>query len=100
MPELFDPIKGEEESLELTLFTDEPERAPILLPLQFGQDTINHLAILPFAKQEIKLREGQANDALDGLWLALSRKSVLFWTDLQQKKTKKGRQGHGLRSTK
>ena len=68
--------------------TDQPERAPILLPSQFGKDTLNHPAIIPFAKQEIKLREGQANDALDGLWLALSRKSVLFRTDLQHKKNK------------
>ena len=74
-----------------TLSTDQPERAPILLPLQFGKDTLNHPVIIPFTKQEIKLREGQANDALDGLRLALSRKSVLFHTDLQHKKTKQGK---------
>ena len=92
MPELFDPIEGEEqESSQLALSSDEPEKVPILLPSQFGRDTLNHPAIAPFAKQEIKLREGQANDALDGLWLALSRKSVLFRTDLQYKKTKKGK---------
>ena len=91
MPELFDPIEGEEEPLRPTLSTDEPERAPILLPSRFGKDTVNHPAIVPFAKQEIELREGQANDALDGLRLALSRKSVLFRTDLRQKKTKKGK---------
>ena len=62
-----------------------------MLPSQFGKDILNHLAIIPFAKQEIKLREGQANDALDGLWLALSRKSVLFRPDLQHNKTKQGK---------
>ena len=90
IPELFDPIEGEEYSAP-SLSTDQPERAPILLPLQFGKDTLNHPAIIPFVKQEIKLREGQANDALDGLRLALSRKSVLFRTDLQHTKTKKGK---------
>lgn len=51
-----------------------------------------HSIILPsYAKLEIKLRDWQANDALDGLWLALSQKLVLFCTDLKYKKTKKGK---------
>jgi len=90
MPELFDPIEDEEYS-QPTSSTDEPEKAPILLPSQFGKDTVNHPTIVPFTKQEIELREGQANDALEGLRLALSRKSVLFRTDLRHKKTKKGK---------
>ena len=90
IPKLFDPIEGEEYSAP-SLSTDQLERAPILLPLQFGKDTLNQPGIIPLVKQEIKLREGQANDALDGLQLALSRKSVLFCTDLRHKKTKKGK---------
>ena len=63
-----------------------------------GHPSFSHhsFAKIPWTTQQSfpfqsKLREGQANDALDGLWLALSRKSVLFRTDLQHKKTKKGK---------
>ena len=99
IPKLFDPIEGEE-YLAPTLSTDQPERAPILLPSQFGKDTLNHLAIIPFTKQEIKLREGQANDALDGLRLALSRSQFSSAQISDIKKQSKASPGHGLRLMK
>ena len=62
----------------LTSSPDDTERTPICLPSQFSADTLDGSFMHNFAKQERKLREGQANDALQGLQLSLCRKSVLY----------------------
>lgn len=70
---------------------DDAEKMAICLPSSFGSNTLKLPFMQTFLKQEIKLREGQANDALQGLRLALCRKSVLFQTDLWHQNTKKGK---------
>src|SRR6266481_883186 len=39
---------------------------------------IQRLGLEPMAKQEMELRQGQANDALEGLRLALGQKALLY----------------------
>jgi hypothetical protein len=75
----------------LTSGPDDPEKTPICLPSHFHVDTFSDRSMRTFVKQEIKLREGQANDALQGLRLCLSRKSVLYRMGLRPQKTKKGK---------
>ena len=62
----------------LTSSPDDAERTPICLPSQFSTDTLDGSFMCNFAKQERKLREGQANDTLQGLQLLLCWKSVLY----------------------
>ena len=62
----------------LTSSPDDAERTLICLPSQFSADTLDSSFMRNFAKQERKLREGQANNALQGLRLSLCRKSVLY----------------------
>ena len=66
----------------LTSSPDDAERTPIWFPSQFSADTLDGSFMRNFAKQERKLREGQANDALQGLRLLLCWKSVLYRTAL------------------
>ena len=75
----------------LTSSPDDAERTPICLPSQFSTDTLDGSFMRNFVKQERKLREGQVNDALQGLRLSLCRKSVLYRTALRPQKTKKGK---------
>ena len=70
---------------------EDPERVPICLPSHFGRETICERSMRTFVQVELKLREGQANDALQGLHLSLSRKSVLYHTSLRHQKSKKGK---------
>ena len=66
----------------LTSSPDDAERTLICLPSQFSADTLDSSFMRNFAKQERKLREGQVNDALQGLRLSLCQKSVLYRTAL------------------
>lgn len=75
----------------LTSGPDDAERTPIFFPSQFSTATSQTNSMHRYALQEISLREGQANDALQGLRLALSTKSVMFRTDLRHQKKKKGK---------
>ena len=62
----------------LTSSPYDTERTLICLPSQFSADTLDGSFMRNFAKQERKLQEGQANNALQGLQLSLCRKSVLY----------------------
>ena len=70
---------------------EDPERVPICLPSHFGRETIHERSMHTFVQVELKLWEGQVNDALQGLRLSLSRKSVLYCTSLRHQKSKKGK---------
>lgn len=87
--------EGEDDNIfmvpNLTSRPDDPEQTPIFLPSQFVSGSLPHSDTEVYIKQEIALREGQANDALQGLRLALSAKSVMFRKDLRGQKTKKGK---------
>ena len=41
------------------------------------------MGLAALADQESRLREGQANDALHELRVALASKAVIFWTDVR-----------------
>ena len=75
----------------LTSSPDDAERTPICLPSQFSTDTLDGSFMHNFAKQERKLQEGQANNALQGLWLSLCWKSVLYRMALWLQKMKNGK---------
>jgi hypothetical protein len=66
-----------------------PEHVPLLLPSNIGLQECEQQGYLTYAQQEFQLRIGQANDALQGLRLALSRKAVIFRVRLRPAKTKK-----------
>jgi len=44
---------------------------------------MHRLGLATMASQELELRQGQANDALEGLRLALGHKSLLFRTKVR-----------------
>jgi hypothetical protein len=69
------------------------ETCPLLLPSTFGFPKITVLGLGSLAEKELQLQEGQANDELQGIRMALSEKSFLFRKDLclAQSKLKKGR---------
>ena len=43
----------------------------------------DRLGLLIMVDQELRLREGQANDALHELRVLLAHKAVIFWTDVR-----------------
>jgi hypothetical protein len=57
---------------------DYPEKIPLLMPSAMGKDNINTDHMKALASQELKLRQGQANDCLKHLRLALGHKALLF----------------------
>src|SRR6202011_939983 len=64
------------------------EAQPLILPSNLGMTVGDGEGSSKFAKQEKMLRIGQANDALQGVRLGLSRKSIIFREDLQKAKMK------------
>jgi hypothetical protein len=93
---LLDSDEEEEEEEEETFFSscplDEPyapELVSLLLPSNIGRQACEELGYLTYCQQEFQLRIGQANDALQGLRLALSRKAVMFRLGLRPATTKK-----------
>jgi hypothetical protein len=66
-----------------------PEAQPLLLPSNLGLDVCQEHGFSEFVKQEKVLRIGQANDALQGLRLGLSKKAVIFREGLRMATTKK-----------
>jgi hypothetical protein len=60
----------------------------LLLPSSLGLKLCQDHGYTKFVKQEKILRTGQANDALQGIQLGLSKKAVIFWNGLRNAKTK------------
>ena len=69
------------------------ETRPLPLPSTFGHAQIVSLELTLLAAKELELREGQANDELSLVRMALGEKSFLFRKDvrLAKSKNKKGR---------
>jgi hypothetical protein len=65
-----------------------PEHVLLLLPSNIGLEACEEHGYLTYSRQEFQLRVGQANDALQGLRLALSRKAVIFRVRLRPATTK------------
>jgi len=77
---------GEEEEEDDDDDDDEhehPENTPICLPSPLKRDDIQKLGLLDLAAQEMELRQGQANDSLMGLRMALGHKAVLYRTKVR-----------------
>ena len=60
-----------------------PEHMSILMPSSLQITDMHRLGLVTMASQELELRQGQANDALEGLRLALGHKSLLFQTKVR-----------------
>ena len=80
----------DENYFELSPLEDDsaPERQPLLLPSNLGMRVCQDQGYLNFLKQEKTLRIGQANDALQGIRLGLSRKAMIFRVDIRNARTK------------
>ena len=59
------------------------DKVKIPLPSNLGKTECRHFRILGLRQKELKLRKGQANDALHEIRLALANKAVLFRTDIR-----------------
>ncbi|KAI1785137.1 hypothetical protein LXA43DRAFT_900433 [Ganoderma leucocontextum] len=57
---------------------DTPEVHPIGLPSTFGIEFLAQMNMLELAKKERQLREGQLNDALQGICTGIGYKSLLY----------------------
>jgi hypothetical protein len=66
-----------------------PETASILLPSSLHMVRLDELGLTTIAGKEASLREGQANDALEGLRSALGEKSLIFRAQLRNAKSQK-----------
>jgi hypothetical protein len=70
------------------LFTGEPELRPLFMPSTLGYEKCAQLKLQRVADKEIALREGQANDALDGLRSGIGEKSFRYRQQLRHAKGK------------
>jgi hypothetical protein len=59
-----------------------PERSQLALPSMLGAERCEELGLMELVKKEQRLREGQANDALHAIRLALGYKALLFRTEV------------------
>jgi len=55
-----------------------PKLMMIFMPSSLQHADLQRLGLKPMAQQERELRKGQANDALEGLRLALGHKALLY----------------------
>ena len=60
-----------------------PEKMPLIMPSAMGKDYLRTESQKALASQELQLREGQANDCLEHLRLALGHKALLFQTKVR-----------------
>jgi hypothetical protein len=70
---------------------DHPEDTAVCLPSSFKSADIQRLGLIDIAEQEMKLRQGQANDSLMGLRMALGHKAVLYRTKVRTATTSVGK---------
>jgi hypothetical protein len=77
-----------------------PELATLALPSTLGREACESIGYGSLAEKEKKLRMGQANDALQGIRVALSSKAILF-RGLREatSKTKRNRSWDQIKST-
>src|SRR5580700_9507797 len=68
-----------------------PENTALCMPSSLTPEDIERLGLQSLADQELKLQEGQANDCLMGLWMALGHKAVLFCTKMRNSSTSVGK---------
>jgi len=81
-----DEEEEEEEEEEEAEDEDEAEWAEdlvLVMPSRLGAEECHRLGLHTLMRQEIKLREGQANDALEELRTSLAEKSLLYRTKIR-----------------
>nr|VWP01792.1 Cytochrome P450 monooxygenase AKT7 (EC (AK-toxin biosynthesis protein 7) [Ganoderma boninense] len=71
-------VVGGDRASEPDLAADKPEDVPIGLPSTFGIEFLAQTGLLDLAKKERDLREGQLNDALQGIRTGIGYKSLLY----------------------
>jgi hypothetical protein len=71
--------------------SETPENAVICMPSSLKKGDIERLGLQALAEQELALRQGQANDCLQALRMALGHKAVLYRTKVRQSKSTKGK---------
>ena len=77
-----------------------PELAVLPLPSSFGREICTNMGYGSLIAKELKFRMGQANDALQGIRVALSRKAILFrGLCAATSKTKRNRSWDQIKST-
>ena len=76
------PEWEEEEGVEVPI-----EQVMVWLPSSFSKSERVQLGLEQVAEVEAKLREGQANDALELLWASLAEKSLRFRTKVKPAKS-------------
>lgn len=64
-----------------------PELEQLCLPSETRESQLRNLGLLGFRDQELELRRGQANDALEALRLALGHKALLLRTEVRHAKS-------------
>ena len=55
-----------------------PEHMTIFMSSSLQHADVQRLGLATMARQELELRQGQADDALEGLRLALGHKALLY----------------------
>ena len=68
----------EEEEDDDETMAENPECLCLAMPSSLGRERVVHLGLETLAMQELELQKGQANDTLEGLWLALGHKALLW----------------------
>ena len=68
---------------------EEPERMSLMMPSSFGHEDITQLGLENLAHQELELWQGQVNDALENLQLALGHEALLWQMKVQPANTNK-----------
>jgi hypothetical protein len=68
---------------------DIPETKALALPSSLAPGEIEWLGLCDLAGQEAALRWGQINDALEGLQMALGKKSLLFCMEIRNSKSQR-----------
>lgn len=74
----WDEAPGDNEDVEPDLPLERPETHPLGLPSTFGIEFLAQVGFLDLAKKERQLREGQLNDALQGIRTGIGYKSLLY----------------------
>jgi hypothetical protein len=83
-------VTADLEQLTITMDTDEvvPERRSIYLPSVIGHKRCGELGLRNMVKSELALRQGEANDALQAIRIAIGEKSFRFRKQLRNSKSK------------
>jgi hypothetical protein len=70
---------------------EKPELYQVGLPSSLGISTCTKWHLMDALASEIKRREGQCNDALQTIWLAVAKKSFVYRTEVRLAENKDGK---------